>query len=516
MSDISNEKMAAAEKTTGTDSPPPEIHGEDVHHQEGPAWMYRKLKLGPITLPNYASPPFQIVFVALVCFLCPGMFNAVNGLGAAGQVGAHDINNANTAVYSTFSVVGFFAGSIANRIGLRLTLGLGGFGYALYIASILSYNHNQNAGFLIFAGSLLGVCAGLLWTAQGAVMMAYPPEGSKGRYIAAFWGIFNLGAVIGALIPLGQNLHSHTDKVQDGTYIAFIVLMAVGFVLAGFLCNPFFVRRSDGSRVIMMKNPTWKSEIKGMFQVLFTDWYILLMFPMFFASNWFYTYHFQDVNLPKFNIRTRALNNVLYYLAQIIGAWIFGFLLDTTYLRRTTRAKVVMGVLFILTFVIWGGGYDFQKGYTRESTLGDENFVPKDFTDPGYVGPMFLYMFYGAYDSVWQTTSYWLMGSLTNNGRKLACFTGFYKGIQSAGGAISPQLDANNVSFMAQFATNWGLLAGSLVLASPVIWFKVKDTTDIDEDLKFTDETRDDVLPPAPTGPVPAAEVGMAERTEKL
>ena len=67
------------------------------------------------------------------------------------------------------------------------------------------------------------------------------------------------------------------------------------------------------------------------------------------------------------------------------------------------------------------------------------------------------------------------MGALTNNGRKLACFTGFYKGIQSAGGAISPQLDSNNVSFLAQFATNWGLLAGSLVIAAPVIWTKVKE-----------------------------------------
>jgi len=515
MSDFTDEKMAATEKTTGTESPSPEIHGEGVQAQ-GKPWMYKRLRLGPVSLPAYASPQFQVVFVAFVCFLCPGMYNAVNGLGAAGQVGAHDINNASTAVYATFSVVGFFAGSIANRIGLRLTLGLGGFGYALYIASILSYNHNQNAGFLIFAGSLLGVCAGLLWTAQGAVMMAYPPEGSKGRYIAAFWGIFNLGAVIGALIPLGQNLHSKKNKVQDGTYVAFIVLMAAGFVLAGFLCNPLFVRRSDGSRVIMMKNPTWKSEILGMLSVFKTDSYILLMFPMFFASNWFYTYHFQDVNLPEFNIRTRSLNNVLYYLAQIIGAWIFGFLLDTTYFRRTTRAKIVMVVLFVLTFVIWGGGYDFQKGYTRESTLGDKNFVARDFTDPGYIGPMFLYMFYGAYDSVWQTTTYWLMGALTNNGRKLANFTGFYKGIQSAGGAISPQLDSNNVAFMTQLAVNWGLLAGSLLIAAPVIWTKVKDTTDLDEDLKFTDETREDVLPPGPVGALPAAEVGMAEKTERL
>lgn len=146
---------------------------------KGKPWMYKSTKLGPINIPFYASPPFQLVLVAVVCFMCPGMFNAVSGLGAGGQVDPYDINNANIAVYATFSVVGFFAGSIANRIGIRLTLGLGGFGYFLYIASLLSYNHNQNAGFLIFAGVVLGVSAGLLWTAQGTVMMSYPPKGAK-------------------------------------------------------------------------------------------------------------------------------------------------------------------------------------------------------------------------------------------------------------------------------------------------------------------------------------------------
>lgn len=415
MSDVADEKMAT-EKTSGTagsETPPNYATEQSLDHverPEGKPWMHKTFKLGPITIPAYASPKFQVVFVAIVCFLCPGMFNAVNGLGAAGQVNAHDINNASTAIYSTFSVVGFFAGSIANRIGLRLTLGLGGFGYALYIASILSYNHNQNAGFLIFAGSLLGVCAGLLWTAQGAVMLAYPPERSKGRYIAAFWMIFNLGAVIGGLIPLAQNIHSKANKVNDGTYIGFIVLMAVGFVLSGFLCNPRFVTRDDGSKVIMMKNPSWKSELKGMLSVLVTDWYILLLFPMFFASNWFYTYHFQCVNLPKFNIRTRCLNSVLYYLSQIIGAWIFGVCLDMERFTRSTKARGAVVALFIFTFVIWGGGYDFQKQYTREET-SVEGYKKIDFLDKGYIGPMFLFMFYGAYDSVWQTTSYWYVPS---------------------------------------------------------------------------------------------------------
>lgn len=411
MSDVADEKMAA-EKTLGTagsETPPNYATDHTLDHtdrQEGKPWMHKRIKLGPITLPAYASPKFQIVFVAIVCFLCPGMFNAVNGLGAAGQVNAHDINNANTAVYATFSVVGFFAGSIANRIGLRLTLGFGGFGYALYIASILSYNHNQNAGFLIFAGALLGVCAGLLWTAQGAIMMSYPPEKSKGRYIAAFWMIFNLGAVIGGLIPLAQNIHSKANKVNDGTYVGFIVLMALGFAITPLLCNPRFVRRDDGSKIIMMKNPTWKSEFTGMMSVFVSDWYIVLLFPMFFASNWFYTYHFQCVNLPKFNIRTRALNSVLYYFSQILGAWIFGVCLDSERFTRSTKAKAAIIALFISTFVIWGGGYDFQKQYTREETSA-EDYVKLDWTDSGYIGPMFLFMFYGAYDSVWQTTSYW-------------------------------------------------------------------------------------------------------------
>jgi MFS family permease len=175
--------------------------GEDVLPSvEGKPWMYKPIKFGPWTLPWYASPETQLLMVSFVCFLCPGMFNAVSGLGGGGQVNFRDVNNATTALYSTFSVVGFFAGSIANKIGLKLTLSFGGFGYFLYVASLLSYSHNQNVGFLVFAGALLGICAGLLWCAQGAIMMSYPLESQKGSFIATFWIIFNLGGVIGSLV----------------------------------------------------------------------------------------------------------------------------------------------------------------------------------------------------------------------------------------------------------------------------------------------------------------------------
>ena len=229
-----------------------DISAEDVIPRPA-GWMYKSFKLGPVKIPWYASPPTQLFIVALVCFLTPGQFNAVNGLGGGGQLNATVADNANVAVYSTFSIIGFFAGSLVNRLGIRLTLSFGGLGYFLYIASYLSYNHNANSGFVTFAGAFLGLCAGLLWSAQGAIMLSYPPEQSKGKYISWFWMIFNLGGVIGSLVPLGQNINSTAGAVNDGTYIGFMVLTLIGTVLALFLVDARHVRRADGSKVILMK-----------------------------------------------------------------------------------------------------------------------------------------------------------------------------------------------------------------------------------------------------------------------
>jgi MFS family permease len=324
-------------------------------------------------------------------------------------------------------------------------------------------------------------------------MMSYPGEGSKGKYISWFWMIFNLGAVIGSLIPLGQNLHSTAGKVNDGTYVGFIVLMFLGAVLAWFMVDSKHVERSDGTHVIVMKQPSWSSEILGLVQCLRTDYYILAFFPMFFASNWFYTYQFNDVNLAKFNVRTRALNNTLYWSAQIVGAYIFGYALDFKGLRRTIRAKIALVALFLLTMAIWGGGYAFQLGYTRESQAAD-GAAKYDFTTSGYIGPMFLYFFYGFFDAAWQTCVYWFMGALTNNSRKLANFAGFYKGIQSAGAAVVYGLDNAKIPYLNMLASNWALLAGSLVVAAPVILFKVTDHVSVEKDLQFSDETEGEVV----------------------
>jgi hypothetical protein len=216
-------------------------------------------------------------------------------------------------------------------------------------------------------------------------------------------------------IPLGQNIHVTEQRtVTDGTYIGFLVLTLIGAALAWCLVDAKNVVRSDGSHVILMKNPTWKTEIYGLVETFQTDPYILFLFPMFFASNWFYAYQFNGFNGARFNTRTKALNNTLYYIMQIVGAFVFGYALDHPGVRRSIRARAAWVVLMALTMAVWGGGYAFQKGYTR-ADLGSSTATPPiaptvviyDWTTHGYVGPMFLYMFYGFYDAAWQTCVYW-------------------------------------------------------------------------------------------------------------
>jgi hypothetical protein len=117
------------------------------------SWKYRSFKIFGKKIPWYASPPTQLVLVSFVCFMCPGMFNALNGMGGGGQLGkdASANSKANTALYSTFAVVGFFAGTFTNKLGIRTALSFGGIGYSVYVASYLSYNHTKNVGFTTFS-----------------------------------------------------------------------------------------------------------------------------------------------------------------------------------------------------------------------------------------------------------------------------------------------------------------------------------------------------------------------------
>ncbi|EHY51974.1 hypothetical protein HRR83_003464 [Exophiala dermatitidis] len=441
-------------------------------------------------IPRYSAPMVQIVVVGFILFLNPGMYNALAGLGGAGQVDATAQNNAGIALHTTFAVIGFVVGIAHNYLGTKWTMAVGGIGYCVYSAAFLCYNHTRNEGFVIFSGALLGFCAAFLWCAQGVVMMSYPTESQRGRAISITWLLFNLGAVIGAAVSLGQNWRVKAGHVTDGTYVGFIVLEATGALLCCFLTPSEKIIRADGTKVQKVVHPGLKADIVGLYTTLVRDPWILLLFPMFFASNYFYTYQFNDVNAYYFSTRTRAFNNIFYWITQIIGALAFGAFLDWTRFSRRVRAQMAWCILFTLVMAVWGGGFAFLKKTNRHIKS------PKlDLFDRDYVWYLFLYMAYGLLDSLWQVFCYYTMGAMSNDPRKLAYYAGFYKSIQAVGATTISKLDADKVPFSINFGTSWGLMAGGLVIAFPLYLWRLHNTEMTPED--FVDakviEARDDL-----------------------
>jgi len=456
---------------------------------EGDATAFYPDLLRPTGLRGFFYHPYtQVVLLGFVCFACPGLFNALNGLGAGGQVDSTTSANANSTLYATFAVAAFFAGSINNVLGPRMTLFLGSSGYAIYIGSYLVVNIHKNAGgFVIAAGALLGLCAGLLWTAQGSLMLAYPTEDQKGKSIGIFWSIFNLGGVVGAAVSLGRNFHSEANRVSNGTYIGFMVLTGMGSLIPLLMADPEKMIRTDGTKVTTPRQPSWKTEIYGLYVALRTDPLIVLLFPMFLASNWFYTWQFNDYNAALFNIRARSLNNLVYWVSQIVGSVSIGLLLDQHQFRRRARAFTGWSILLIFVLAVHIWAFFYQRTYTRQSI--PPNASKMDIYDKGYTGHLFLYVFCGLLDSMWQTTAYWMMGAMSNDPAKLAYFTGFYKSIQSAGAAGVWRADAMKVPYMNLFLSTWALLIAGLVFSLPMIHLRVKDhTDDEDEVLAHMDE----------------------------
>ncbi|KAH7920535.1 MFS general substrate transporter [Leucogyrophana mollusca] len=430
----------------------------------------------------YYHPVSQIVLLGFVCFLLPGMFNALTGLGGGGQIDATTSANSNAALYSTGSAVAFFAGSVHNKLGPKRTLQLGALGYPLMFGSYLAISiHPGAGGFVVVAGVLLGISAAFLWTAQGSIMLSYATEAQKGIFISIFWAIFNLGAVVGSAVSFAQNFHRTNNNVGNGTYVGFLVLSLIGLVVPAFMVDPEKTRmvRTDGTTVVAVRQPSWKAELLGLWVALQTDPMIVLLFPMFFASNYFYTWQFNDYNAALFNIRARALNNLVYWVAQIFGSILTGVLLDRNRLSRRRRAFIGWLALLVMLMAVHLWAYFYQRTYTRQSIL--PNAQKMDIYDTGYIAHCWLMVFYGLFDAMWQTTAYWLMGAMSNDPAKLAVFVGFYKSLQCAGAAGVWRADGVGVPYMNIFASTWALTASGLAFAFPMVYLRVKDYTDGDD-----------------------------------
>ncbi|RDB28756.1 UNC93-like protein 2 [Hypsizygus marmoreus] len=407
----------------------------------------------------WRTPLSQILLISIICFCCPGMYNAISGLGGSGQLDSTVAANATYRPYLTCL-------DRAHACSLE-----SGWTYALYSGALLCYNHTRNSAFVIASGAILGIGASFLWVAQGAIMVSYPLPDQKGRAIALFWVIFNLGGGIGSFISFGLNFDSKSGTVSDGTYGAFMAIMCVGWILSLLICPPHKVIRQDGtfagpppSGISAGFTGSIRREFQNFLAAL-TNWRIWLLIPAFFCANFFYSYQQNTVNGATFTLRSRSLNGAMYWIAQMVGGLAIGFLLDFKWLSRPKRA--ILGYVFILVtgFSIWGGGLAFQRW---ENATGKKQWL--DFSDSRtYIGPFWLYFFYGAFDAFWQSYCYWLMASLADSPQEAAKFVGLYKTFQATGGAVAWRINALAYPALVQLTINWALLGGALLIAIPTV-----------------------------------------------
>ncbi|KAF5942618.1 hypothetical protein HYC85_020260 [Camellia sinensis] len=174
---------------------------------------------------------------------------------------------------------------------------------------------------------------------------------------------------------------------------------------------------------------------------------MLLLVPASWASNFFYTYQFNNVNGVLFNLRTRGLNNVFYWGAQMIGSVMIGHLMDFSFKSRRVRGFVGIGVVGLLGTGIWAGGLANQVRYSCHHEL--ERLDLKD-SGSSFAGPFVLYPEHGLL-------------------------------VQSATATIAWQVDTHKVPFLNQLIANLVMTMISYPLLAVLVFLAVKDDSTTEE-----------------------------------
>ncbi|GLD92893.1 hypothetical protein PINS_up001472 [Pythium insidiosum] len=438
----------------------------------------------------------QIVLLSVVCFCCPGLFNALSSF-ASGLDDPTLAFNGNVVIYLCFTASSAVAAACVVALGVPRALTLGTLGYLLYTASLWFLQTRGITGgdaaddtarvIFFMACAALGASAGLLWTAQGQMIMSYATHCNQGRYLSTFWIIFNLGATSGGVLTFCLNYNSPTTRdpgntkrsVAPATFLAFMLLTAVGTAIAALLIvPPCDVVKEDGERVTQATNTShvqhnedddaalsWWRHMQALAHYVASHAEIALLFPCFVYSNWFYTYH-SFFNVATFNARSGGLASACYWAAQMLSAHYLGRALDHA---AATNGPLVIAKRSLLGLaalwnVMWAWGW-----YVQQTELGLSYAAPLGLDlvrDAARLrGPLLLYVVYGAGDAVGQVWIYWFLSSVCASGKNVRVagyHAGLYKAIQALSAAVSWYLGATQLAPSRQLEINW-LLANLAV-----------------------------------------------------
>ncbi|KAG8925701.1 hypothetical protein FRC02_009472 [Tulasnella sp. 418] len=312
----------------------------------------------------YRSTVVQAVITGGVAFTAPGMWNALNTLGAAGAAEPYLLNAANSLVFGLMGFLSILGGAVIAKLGLKRTLVLGSIGWPLYSASLYTNNRYGNEWFVLVGATTCGLSAGLFWASEGAIILGYPEPTKRGRYLSIWVAFRNAGPIVGGIINLALNYHRKTaGKVGYETYYAMIAIMCLGLPISLLLTPPEKVQRNDGSKVKVVAAQSWSQEIKAVGR-LFRTKRTLLMLPVYFSSYFYWGYQSTFTTL-NFTIRARALSSLVTQFSGILASILVGLLVDQQRISKRSRARWGFLVSSVLCVATWIWAFIIQDIYAE-------------------------------------------------------------------------------------------------------------------------------------------------------
>ncbi|KUI64318.1 UNC93-like protein 2 [Cytospora mali] len=308
--------------------------------------------LGKVEVKWYRSTFYNITILGLCNFAAPGIWTAMNSLGAGGTASPALTNAANALTFCLMVISCYVSSALVHYIGIKGALSFGTIGYAPYAAGLYMNSRYGTQWLVLIGAALCGISAGVFWMAETAIAIAYPEPWNKGKALG-YWLTYRLsGQIIGGAVNLGLNANANTaGKVSYSVYILFIAIQAAGPFVAFLLNKPAKVQRKDGRKVSLeiLQHP-WK-ELKQTARLFCTKRFLLLV-PFIgqavFAEAVFFTY----LSL-WFSVRARALGSFLGGIAAIISGNLLGVWIDRTSIPLRRRVRLGFAVIVILQGAWW-------------------------------------------------------------------------------------------------------------------------------------------------------------------
>ena len=399
------------------------------------------------------SVPFQIVVASGVSFTAPGMWDALNNLGAGGAATPYAVSGANALVYGLFFIVCIAAGAINNRIGLKYGLALGSIGYPIYGAGLYVNSTSAVTWFMLFGSALCGLSAGFFWAAEAAVIIGYPSPKDRAFYLAIWQTAKALGPIVGGAINLALNAdQSSSGSVSTKTYIVFIVIMCLGLPIALCLSPAEKVWRKDGTRVVTFREPTMAAEARAVWDLLRSR-RILMLLPAFFIS-YFYNGLLSTWLTSYFTVRARAFSSFFTNFAGIFSSFIIAALLDRQSINIKTRARIGFASIVLVLTGTWIWAIVLQKRYY------DADTAPTfDWFTGGFGASYALVFFWTFAGQAFQQFLYWLVGQYTTDLSSVSRHTGILRGFEALGQTVAWAMQSEaDVNHFVSIGVNFGVL----------------------------------------------------------